>query len=389
MQDFSKLDRLLQHFSDTSLPGCTCAVMQDGKWIYSGWSGFADREKGIPAGRETIYRQASMTKLFTYTILGMLYEEGAFLLSDPIGDYLPEWKQSCRWERTEAGEIRTVPTRPITIRDAITMSCGLPYCMGPNADANDPTRCAMSERIAALLQKGTPTLRDEVRVMADVPLGFAPGSRWLYGFGSEISGVLVETMTGKPLREVFDERLIRPLGLAHTGTWITPENRSHVAVLYTKDAAGRLVPAGPEADRVMDPACTPVGARPHLLTTSEDYAQFMYMLANGGEYRGKRLIGHKTIDLLRTNQLTARQLEDFTNTYLAGYGYGLGFRTLLDRAPGGHNGSLGAFGWTGGAGTWAEADPAEHLGAVYMHNMLPNEEVYHHLRVRAAIYGAL
>lgn len=101
-------------------------------------------------------------------------------------------------------------------------------------------------------------------------------------------------------------------------------------------------------------------------------------------------MGRKTIDLMRTNTLTETMIrEDFSNSYLAGYGYGYGVRTLMDKAAGNHNGSLGAFGWTGGSGTWAEADPSEGVSIVYMHNLQPNLEEYHHLRMRAAAYGFL
>ena len=81
--------------------------------------------------------------------------------------------------------------------------------------------------------------------------------------------------------------------------------------------------------------------------------------------------------------------EDFSNTYLAGYGYGYGMRMLLDRYAGQHNGFPGQFGWTGGSGTWAESSPEEGISIVYMHNLQPNLEEYHHLRMRAVAYGCL
>lgn len=115
----------------------------------------------------------------------------------------------------------------------------------------------------------------------------------------------------------------------------------------------------------------------------------MQMLACGGSYNGVKLLGRKTIDLMRSNALSPRMLqEDFSNNYLAGYGYGYGVRILLDRYAGQHNGFPGQFGWTGGSGTWAEASPEEGLSIVYMHNLQPNLEEYHHLRMRAVAYGA-
>ena len=105
---------------------------------------------------------------------------------------------------------------------------------------------------------------------------------------------------------------------------------------------------------------------------------------------GERFMGRKTIDLMRSNTITQEMIDnDFTNDYLAGYGYGFGVRTLMDKGRGNHNGSLGAFGWTGGSGTWAESDPSEGVSIVYMHNLQPNLEEYHHLRMRAVAYGCL
>ena len=92
---------------------------------------------------------------------------------------------------------------------------------------------------------------------------------------------------------------------------------------------------------------------------------------------------------MRCNVLTPEQMADYTNPYEAGYGYGLGVRTLLDRAAGGVNGSPGAFGWTGGYGSWCEADPEDGTAFVYMHNLVPNRERYYHPRVRAACYGLI
>lgn len=112
----------------------------------------------------------------------------------------------------------------------------------------------------------------------------------------------------------------------------------------------------------------------------------MQMLACGGVWEGRRILSRGTIDLMRSNGLDEVQLADFPEP---GYGYGYGFRTLLDRARGDLNGSVGSFGWTGGFGTWCEADPQEGLSIVYMHNLIPSGEQYYHPRVRTVSYGLL
>lgn len=168
--------------------------------------------------------------------MGMLYEEGKFLFSDPVSEYLPEWRHTVRWQRRENGTIELVPLEhPITVRDAAAMMCGLPYCMFPDPNAADPTVKGMSEKMEQLLKNGTPTLREEVRQMAEVPVYFEPGTHWLYGFGSEIIGAIVEEITGKPLRVSFSERLIEPLGLKDTGTCLTPKIRKHLVTMYRKE----------------------------------------------------------------------------------------------------------------------------------------------------------
>ncbi len=388
-RDFSRLDALLKEFADRSVPGCSLSVFQGDEAIYEGTAGYANIETGKPVTPHSMFRQASTTKLFTYAIVGMLYEEGKFLFSDPLETYLPEWKNTRKFVRRSNGSVEAVPVdHPITVRNAVAMMCGLPYCMFPVKGTSNPTLALMSERMAVLLEKGTPTLREEVRAMADVPVMFEPGSHWLYGFGSEITGVLVETWTGKPLREVFRERIIEPLELEDTDTFITDENRDRVVTSYRKLPDGSFSPSPDLFDASMDPAKTPAGARPNLITSAHDFAVFMQMLANGGVYRGRKLLGEGTVEMLHTNQLTEEQLKDFENDYLAGYGYGLGFRTLMTRKYG-HNGHLGAFGWTGGSGIWVEADPVDRFSVAYMHNMSPNEELYHHHRVRSAVYGCM
>ena len=387
--DFEKLDRLLERFAEEqTVPGCAVSIFRGDEVLYQRETGYADVEAGKPVRADSMFRQASTTKLFSYVILAMLYEEGRFLFSDPVGDYLPEWASSTKFVRDGQGRLQIVPTeRPMTVRQAVNMTCGLPYCMVPQPDSEDPTQAAMSARLIKLLEHGVPTLREEVRAMSDVPLMFEPGTHWFYGFGSEIMGALIETLEDMPLREVFQKRIIGPLGLEHAATYISDANRANIVKNYIK-RDGKLAPAPAELDANVDPAVTPVGARPNLLISAHDYAVFMQMLANGGTYRGRKYLGEGTVRMLHENQLDGTLMKDFESAYLAGYGYGFGFRTLMTQGFG-HNGHYGCFGWTGGSGIWAEADPVEHFSIVYMHNMIPNEELYHHHRVRAAAYGCL
>ena len=388
MKDFTRLDNLLKRFTEEGTnPGCAAAVMQGDELIWHGEAGYADIESGKKVDVHSMFSQASTTKLFTYAILGMIYEEGKFLFSDPLSEYLPEWKNTKKYVTLPNGAVETAPLeKPITIRDAVAMMCGLPYCMVPAVDPATPTLAAMSRQMRELLKKGPSTIAEEVRAMAEVPVMFEPGSHWQYGFGSEITGALVETFEGKPLREVFEDRLIKPLELEDADTVARPWNRDRIVTNYAKKGPGQFEPMADFS--ALDPESVPAGARPNLLISARDFAAFMQMLANGGTYKGKKFLGAGTVAMLHENQLGPAQAADFECDYLAGYGYGLGFRTLLTRKYG-HNGNIGDFGWTGGTGIWVEADPVEKFAVAYMHNMRPNEELYHHHRVRAVVNGIM
>ena len=141
--------------------GCACVIRKGNEILHESYAGWADIEQTTAVDRESVFRQASTTKLFTYAIMGMLYEEGKFLFADPVSEYLPEWRHTVRWQRRENGTIELVPLEhPISVRDAAAMMCGLPYCMFPDPNAADPTVKGMSEKMEQLLKNGTPTMRE-------------------------------------------------------------------------------------------------------------------------------------------------------------------------------------------------------------------------------------
>jgi len=389
MAKFSDLDKLLQGFVDGGLPGCGMQITQKGKTIYEGYFGYSDIESRKPVTSKSVFRMASMSKIPLYTTLMMLFERGKFLFSDPIYMFFPEWKNTKKYVKDPNGHIRVVPTEgPITIRDVMSMKCGLPYCHVPT-QTNNPTQKAMQKFMQPLWDKGHYTLREHIAAMSEVPLAFEPGTHYLYGFSSELAAGIVEAVCDKPIDDVFREMLFDPLGMEDTRSHYFGDTQERMVKPYARTKDGKLLPGanmfddsfltGPEHER----------GWARLFSTVNDFSKLMQMLANGGVYNDRRIMGRKTIDLMRTNGLDAIAQKDFEDLYNAGYGYGYGVRTLIDKDKGNHNGSLGAFGWTGGFGTWCEADPTEGVAIVYMHNMMPSEEVYYHHRMRTVAYGCL
>lgn len=398
MSTANDLDRLLQGFVDRGLPGCSLHIARKGELLYEGYFGWADIENRIPLSETHLFRQASLTKIAMYTTAMMLYEKGLFLMSDPLYEYFPEWRYSTKAVRRENGEVEIVPTsKPITVKNILNMTCGLPYdmIMG-DMPVQHPTSQAMAEAMKPLKERGHYTLREQIAAMSKVPLAFEPGERWLYGFASELTAGLLEVLCGKPAELVIKEMLFEPLGMDSSANFLLEDFAQRLVKNYYLQDGKKLGEENalyilpPEREAKFTGPLGSVSGFSRVITNGSDYTKLMQMLANGGVYNGERIMGRKTIDLMRTNTLTETMIrEDFSNTYLAGYGYGYGVRTLLDKAAGNHNGSLGAFGWTGGSGTWAEADPSEGVSIVYMHNLQPNFEEYHHLRMRAAAYGFL
>ncbi len=387
MSTAKDLDRLLQGFVERGLPGCSLHIAQRGNTIYEGYFGYADIETKKPITPQSVFRQASLSKLPLYVTLMALYEQGKFLMSDPIHNYFPEWKNVKKFVTKANGDVEAVPVvHPITIRDTLSMKCGLPYCNFP-MNTDNPTLNAMLKCMQPLWDKGHYTLREQIAAIASAPLAFEPGTHWLYGFSSELAAGIIEAVCDKPINDVFEELLFIPLGMDSTRAIYFGDIKKRMVTLYKKCPDGKLSFGTSELDDKHNPGKEFEAGWARLFSNGNDYTKLMQMLACGGVYKGVRILGRKTIDLMRTNGLNDIQQKDFDDLYNAGYGYGYGVRTLISKYKGNHNGSLGSFGWTGGFGSWCEADPEDGVSIVYMHNQMPNEEQYYHLRMRAAAYG--
>ncbi|WP_435924581.1 serine hydrolase domain-containing protein [Paenibacillus sp. DYY-L-2] len=386
MSDFKNLDDLLADFPGNGPAGCACAVAKNGEILYEGYHGFADIEKKTPVTPDTLFRIFSMTKVVVCTAAMMLFERGRFLLNEPLYEYIPEYRNPQVVKTKPNGDVYMEAARnPILIKHAFSMTTGLPYPYGISESA---TR--ISKVIQDLKDKhGKYDLLTEVKAVSQVPLAFEPGTRWLYGYSHDLVGALIEVISGKPLGQFLKEELFDPLGMKNTGYRLRDDNGHRLATCYTRTETGGLEAMPADFDEHHQPDALLESGGSGLYSTLGDYLVFTQMLANGGVWNGERIIGRKTIDLMRLNHLTDAQMIDFNNSYNAGYGYGLGVRTMVDPAAGNANSSLGEFGWTGMAGTWASIDPSEGASVVYMHQLIPNLEEYHHLRVRAASYGGL
>jgi len=381
-----RLTPLLEEFVEKGPPGCACIVMRRGGVVYEKYLGYADREKKKEISPETIYRLFSNSKPITCAAALILYERGAYLLSDPVSDYLPEFKDMSVYRSAAENTPHVSPAKgPIRIADLFTMTSGLCY-PGDSPETARRTRDVLKDLEEKEGSKCD--IRAMSRALAGIPLAFDPGAGWMYGTSHDVLGALIEVLSGKTLGRFMQDEIFDPLGMKDTFFRLPEEKKARLCCLYDLSSDGSLTKNNSMDSNYRPDALLETGGG-GLLSTIGDHSRFAQMLGCGGLFNGEQILGRKTVQLMSSNHLRPNQLADYNWDFLAGYGYGLGVRVMMDRSVGGSNGSAGEFGWSGLAGTWALVDPAEELSAVYAQQMIPNLEARHMPRLRNVLYGAL
>jgi CubicO group peptidase (beta-lactamase class C family) len=346
------------------LSGAVTLIWQGGEIVRVDTLGKRDLETGAPMERDTLFRIASMTKPVTSVAVLMLLEQGELYLDDPITRWAPEFKDM-RVLTSPTGPLDdTYPSpRDITIEDLLTHRSGLAYgfsSVGPIAHAHQR---ALGDVLNA------PMAPDAwMAALASLPLSYPPGERFHYSHATDVLGFLVGRIAGMEFRQFLIERIFQPLGMVDTDFYVPPEKRERAAVVYRQDeATGAL---NPVAFRRHDTPPAYCGGGGGLISTADDYLKFARLLLNRGEVDGVRLLKAETVDLMRTNRLTAAQREHtfMGMPFWVGQGFGLGLSVITDpeKQAWMSAGSEGAFGWPGAFGTWWQADPAEDMILIYL-----------------------
>jgi CubicO group peptidase (beta-lactamase class C family) len=383
-----RLRAQLQRYVDEGrLAGAVVRIQQDGKLVFSAAVGWRDKEAHDPMREDSIFRIASQTKALTSVAVMMLMEEGELLLDDPVGKHLPEWKKTTVAVAKPGGSYETVPAkRPITIRDLLTHTAGISYGSGP---AEKAWRDAgLSSWYFA--NRGEPVSSFVAR-MASLPMAAQPGEKFVYGYSTDILGVVVEKLSGKSLQAFLDERLIKPLGMKDTSFYLPREKAGRLAVVYegqegdlrrAADASAWKTGGHFGQGHYLDGPRLAYSGGAGLLSTAADYSRFLEMMRRGGEIGGRRYLSRKTVELMVSNHLGAIEYND-------GMGFGLGFSIRRDLGTAGQPGSEGEFGWGGAYHSQYWVDPEEGLTVAYMTQLLPAEEIDDHGKLRALIYQAI
>ena len=394
-----RLRRLDENFAryvdDGRLKGWLLTVSRHGKLAHVASYGQRDAEAGLPVEPDTLWRIYSMTKPVTSVAAMMLYEQGAFELTDPVSRFIPSFKDMRVFAGGSDQRPVTVPaTEPVRIWHLLTHTAGLTYGFHRTTPVDAMYRAAGFD---LGLRPGT--LEESCDAWAGLPLLFQPGSEWNYSVATDVLGRVVEVASGQSLDAFYAQRIFGPLGMTDTAFYAAPQDLGRLAALYARDIEGKAHRFNSLAEEVRKPPAMLSGGG-GLVSTAADYNRFLHMLLNredspAGELDGARLLSSRTVAYMSRNHLPGNSdIEQFGRPINAespqrGVGFGLGFAVVIDPAAGKVVVSDGELSWGGAASTAFWIDPAEELTATFFTQLIPSSAHPIRSQLRQLVYQAL
>ena len=367
----SRLERIapvMQRWvDDGKIPGALTMIAREGRLVHFEKFGVQDVATGKPLEFDTIFRIYSMTKPITSIAVMMLYEEGHFQLGTPVSELIPAFKDMQIY--TEGGEDIVDAETEMTIKHLLTHTSGLIY----GGDGDHPIHQRYRD---ANYYRGD--LANMANELGNIPLLHDPGAAWNYGMSTDVLGYLVEVVSGMPFEEFLKTRILNPLGMTDTAFSVPDEKADRYPTLYEPAEDGGI--------QVIENAPVSSGPRSFfhsggagLQSTAADYLRFCQMLLNDGELDGVRLLGRKTVELIRINHIS----DDWQPLERTGCGFGLGFAVVTDVAETHGPGSEGTYSWGGLASTTFWIDPVEDLIGILMTQLIGDSPFHAQFRVLA------
>jgi CubicO group peptidase (beta-lactamase class C family) len=380
LERLKRLDDVIQRSVDEEkLAGAVMLILREGETAHLQSYGWADRDAKRPMTPDTIMRIASMSKAITTVAALILYEEGHFLLRDPISNYLPAFSKPVVAVASADGKsFTTEPARrPIRVIDLMRHTAGLTYGDGPAKALYEQAKLT-----GWYLAGHDETIAQVVDRLATLPLHGQPGERYQYGYSTDVLGRYVEAVSGETLDQFLARRIFEPLGMKDTHFFLPPEKADRLAPVYGY-SGGKLVlnETTAKTEYLHGPRkCFGGGAG--LLSTTTDYARFLQMLLNDGELEGVRILSPQTVALMRADH------------HVPGYDwdtkrFGLGFWVLADRGLYGEIGSVGSYGWGSAYYPQYLVDPEKRLVAMLMTQLRPAPSFDLNQRFKVLMYQAL
>jgi len=383
----NRIDTLLQQSVDKKwISGAVAYIARDGKIVYLKSFGLSDLVKKTPLEKDAIFRIASQTKAITSTAVMILFEEGKFLLDDPVSKYIPEFAKPVVLDKYNPKDTTytTVPAiREITIRDLLTHTSGIAYAV-----IGSPTMNAIYAKsdIPLGFESRPLVLGDRIKRLAKLPLEHQPGEKFTYGLNTDVLGYLVEVVSGIPFDRFLKERIFDPLGMKDTYFYLPAEKQNRLVSVSTEDESQQVVPWNEKVWPFIDAHYplvkgTYFSGGAGLSSSISDYAIFLQMLLNGGEYKGKRILAERTVEIMTSNQIG--------NLNLGADKFGLGFKITTEAGQARLGVTEGSFAWGGFWGTTYWADPEEKLVCLLFCQQFPFSHGEIGDKFRVLVYSAV
>jgi CubicO group peptidase (beta-lactamase class C family) len=345
--------------------GCVALIIRDGKVVYHKAFGYNDEAKRQPLRTDDIFRIASQSKAITSVAAMMLYEEGKFQLDDPVSKYIPEFKGTPVLDKFNAKDttFTTIPAKSdVTVRQLLTHTSGLGYAQIGSAESN--AIYAKAGLVDGFGGQQGHLLATDMKKLGALPLMHQPGEKFTYGLNSDLLGYLVEVWSGMSLDQFFRKRIFDPLGMNDTWFYLPSSKQGRLVNVFTqKDGKLETVKGPVDQSGAMKTFEYPKSQGTYfsggagLSSTAMDYAVFLQMLLNGGEYNGKRLLARNTVRMMTMNQIG--------DLSLGANKFGLGFQITTEKGSGALPEQEGSFEWGGAFTTTYWADPKERLVGIF------------------------
>jgi CubicO group peptidase (beta-lactamase class C family) len=369
------------------MPCGEALIIRNGKIVYYKAAGYNDPEAKTPLAKDEIFRIASQTKAITSVAIMILFEEGKLLLSDPVSKYISSYKNQKVLDKFSLADTSytTVPAeRDITIKDLLTHTSGIGYAMIGSRESN---AIYAKNKLTAGIGGTNESLLEAMTRLGTLPLMHQPGQKWTYGLNTDLLGCLVEVISGMSLNDFFRTRIFEPIGMKDTYFTIPKEKANRLVNIYTEDSTGHLKkstggllngPVGPDYP-LLEKKYYSGGAG--LSSTIYDYAIFLQMLLNGGEYNGKRILSRNTVRMMTMNQIGDIVFRGDDK-------FGLGFQIVSEK-----NGNVpaqaGTYSWGGAYSTSYWVDPKEKIVMLFYRQLQRTTHGDVVEKFRALTYSAL
>lgn len=377
-----RIDKMLQQGIDSGwIAGAVGFIARDGKIVYNKSFGVSNIEAKTQMHADNIFRIASQTKAITSLAVMMLFEEGKFLLDDPISKYIPEFADPGvldKFNEKDTTYTTIKANREVTIRDLLTHTSGIDY---PGIGSSHMNAIYAKSGIPKGFVSEKIILGDKIRKLGKLPLVHQPGEKFTYGLNVDVLGYLVEILSGETLDKYFHSHIFEPLGMNDTYFYLPSSKYDRLVKVSVEDKNHHLVNASGDFFNYPLVEGSYFSGGAGLSSTIKDYATFLQMLLNKGEYNGKRLLARRSVELMTTNQIGDLNIGRDK--------FGLGFEITTASGQANLGISEGSFSWGGYFATNYWADPREGLVCLLFmqqsplrHSEIPN-------KFKAMVYQAL